>query len=109
MTISRPVVLAGWNTQNAPLLRITETVLDTGSPSRAPRPNSQAPPTLHNEVDPRGLRVVVRLHRAGVRALVVHIHILDLDAVLGLGVAQEDHAWVQAPLVIPGVEDGAAV
>lgn len=24
-------------------------------------------------------------------ALVVHVHILDLDAVLGLGVAQEDH------------------
>ena len=53
--------------------------------------------------------MVVRLHRAGVRALVVHVHVLDLDAVLGLGVAQEDHAGVQTPLVVPGVEDGAAV
>ena len=53
--------------------------------------------------------MVVRLHRAGVRALVIHVHVLDLDAVLGLGVAQENHSWVQAPLVIPSVEDGAAV
>lgn len=70
---------------------------------------SQAPPTLHNEVDPRRLGVVVRLHRAGVWALVIHIHVLDLNAVLGLGVAQEDHTWVQAPLVIPSIEDGATV
>lgn len=53
--------------------------------------------------------MVVRLHRAGVRALVIYVHVLDLDAVLGLGVAQENHAWVQAPLVIPSIEDGAAV
>lgn len=53
--------------------------------------------------------MVVRLHGAGVRALVVHVHILDLDAVLGLGVAKQDHAGVQAPLVIPRIEDGASV
>ena len=38
--------------------------------------------------------MVVRLHGTGVGALVVHVHVLDLDAVLGLGVAQEDHAGV---------------
>lgn len=53
--------------------------------------------------------MVVCLHRAGVRALVIHIHVLDLNAVLRLGVAQEDHARIQAPLVIPSIEDGAAV
>ena len=67
-------------------------VSDTGPPSH-PWPPPR-PPTLHDEVDAGCLGVVVRLHRAGVGALIVHIHILDLDAVLGLGVAQEDHAGV---------------
>ena len=58
----------------------------------ASTPSSQL--TLHDEVDAGGLGVVVRLHGAGVGALVVHVHVLDLDAVLGLGVAQEDHAGV---------------
>ena len=43
---------------------------------------------------PGGLRVVVCLYRAGIRALIVHIHILDLNAVLGLGVTQEDHTRI---------------
>lgn len=53
--------------------------------------------------------MVVCLHRAGVRALVVHVHILDHDAVLGRRVHQDDHSRVYGPLVIPGIEDGAAV
>ena len=65
--------------------------------------------TLHNEVDAGGLGVVVRLHRAGVGALIVHVHVLDHDAVLGRRVHQDDHTRVYGPLVIPGVEDGAAV
>ena len=60
-------------------------------------------------MDPGGLGVVVRLHGAGVRALVVHVHILDHDAVLGRRVHQDDHSRVYGPLVIPGIEDGAAV
>lgn len=72
-------------------------------------PPSQAAPTLYDEVDPRGLWMVVCLHRAGVGAFVVHIHVLDLNAVLGLGVAQENHTRIQAPLVIPSIENGAAV
>lgn len=63
-------------------------------PSHPLRPPSQAPPTLYNEVDPGGLRVVVCLHRAGIRALIIHIHILDLNAVLGLGVTQENHTRI---------------
>ena len=65
--------------------------------------------TLHDEVDTGGLGVVVRLHRAGIGALVVHVHVLDHDAVLGWRVHQDDHTRVYGPLVIPGVEDGAAV
>ena len=65
--------------------------------------------TLHDEVDTGGLGVVVRLHRAGIGALVVHVHVLDHDAVLGWRVHQDDHSRVYGPLVIPGVEDGAAV
>lgn len=53
--------------------------------------------------------MVVRLYRAGVWALIIYVHVLDFDTVLGLSVAQEDHTWVQAPLVIPSIEDGAAV
>ena len=53
--------------------------------------------------------MVVRLHRAGVRALVVHVHVLDHDAVLGWRVNQDDHTRVYGPLVVPGIEDGAAV
>ena len=67
------------------------------------------PPTLHDEVHPGGLGVVVRLHGAGVRALVVHVHVLDHDAVLGWRVNQDDHTRVYGPLVVPGVEDGATV
>lgn len=73
-------------------LRITVKVWNTGPPSH-PWPPPRLP-TLHDEVDAGGLGVVVRLHGAGVGALVVHVHVLDLDAVLGLGVAQEDHAGV---------------
>lgn len=65
--------------------------------------------TLHDEMDTRCLGVIVCLHGAGVGALIVHIHILDLDAVLGFGVGQEHHPRVQAPLVIAGIEDAAAV
>lgn len=53
--------------------------------------------------------MVVRLHRAGIGALIVHVHILDHDAVLGRRVHQDDHTRVYGPLVIPGIEDGAAV
>ena len=53
--------------------------------------------------------MVVRLHRAGIGALVVHIYVLDHDAVLGWRVYQDDHTRVYGPLVIPGIEDGAAV
>ena len=73
----------------------------------ASTPSSQL--TLHDEVDAGGLGVVVRLHGAGVGALVVHVHVLDHDAVLGRRVHQDDHTRVYGPLVIPGVEDGAAV
>lgn len=84
-------------------------MFNAGSPSCPFGLPRQALPTLHDEVNPRGLGVVVGLHRAGIWTLVIHVHVLDLDAVLGLGVAQEDHTWVQAPLVIPSIEDGAAV
>ena len=73
-------------------LRITVKVSDTGPPSHPWLAPSL--PTLHDEVDAGCLGVVVRLHGAGVGALIVHVHILDLDAVLGLHVAQEDHAGV---------------
>ena len=53
--------------------------------------------------------MVVRLHRAGIGALIIHVHVLDHDAVLGRRVHQDDHTGVYGPLVIPGVEDGAAV
>lgn len=67
------------------------------------------PLTLHDEMDARCLGVIVCLHRAGVGAFIIDIHILDLDAVLGFGVGQEHHPRVQAPLVIAGIEDAAAV
>ena len=88
-------------------LRITVKVSDTDPPSH-PWPPPRLP-TLHDEVDAGGLGVVVRLHRAGVGALIVHVHVLDHDAVLGRRVHQDDHTRVYGPLVIPGVEDGAAV
>lgn len=53
--------------------------------------------------------MVVGLHRAGVGALVIHVYVLDHDAVLGLGVDQNDYTRVYGPLVIPSVEDGTAV
>lgn len=53
--------------------------------------------------------MIVCLHGAGVGALIVHVHVVDLDAVLGFGVGQEHHPRVQAPLVIAGIEDAAAV
>lgn len=83
--------------------------MNTDIPSYPFRPPSQVPHTLYNEVDPGGLRVVVCLHRTSIRTLVIHIHILNLNAVLRLGVTQEDHTRIQAPLVIPGIEDGTAV
>lgn len=82
------------------------------SRKKSPKPNPSTNSlslTLHDEMDTRCLGVIVCLHGAGVGALIVHIHILDLDAVLGFGVGQEHHPRVQAPLVIAGIEDAAAV
>lgn len=82
----------------------------TRSQSTTPNPSSTSLPlTLHDEVDARCLGVIVCLHGAGVGALIVHVHVVDLDAVLGFGVGQEHHPRVQAPLVIAGIEDAAAV
>lgn len=53
--------------------------------------------------------MTVCLHRAGVGALIVYVHVVYLDAVLGLGVGQDDHTIVYRPLVIAGIQDGAAV
>ena len=53
--------------------------------------------------------MIVCLHGAGVGPFIVHVHVVDLDAVLGFGVGQEHHPRVQAPLVIAGIEDAAAV
>lgn len=53
--------------------------------------------------------MIVCLHGAGVGALIVYVHVVYLDAVLGLGVGQDDHAVVYRPLVIAGIQDGAAV
>ena len=53
--------------------------------------------------------MIVCLHGAGVGALIVHVHVVDLDAVLSLGVGEDDHAVVYRPLVIASVQDGAAV
>lgn len=64
---------------------------------------------MHDEVDTRSLGVIVCLHRAGVGALIVYVHVVYLDAVLGLGVGQDDHTVVYRPLVIAGIQDGAAV
>jgi len=66
-------------------------------------------PTLDDEMDARSLGVIVCLHGAGVGALIVDVHVVYLDAVLGLGVGEDDHAVVYRPLVIAGIEDGAAV
>jgi hypothetical protein len=107
ITMRKVCLLKGIN--RTQLLKIMEKFLNTTFHSYPFRSPSQAPPTLYNEVDPRGLWVVICLHRAGVWALVIHIHILDLNAVLGLGVAQEDNAGIQAPFVIPSIEDCAAV
>ena len=76
---------------------------------RSPDLQIQLELTLHDEVDPGSLGVVVCLHRAGVRALVIHVHVLDHDAILGWCVDQDDHTRVYGPLVTPSVEDGAAV
>lgn len=65
--------------------------------------------TLHNEVDPRRLGVIVRLHGAGVGALVVHVHTLYLDSVLRFGVGVKLHPRVQAPLVVASVKNGTPV
>lgn len=64
---------------------------------------------MHDEVDARCFGVIVCLHRAGVGPLIVHIHVVDLDAVLGFGVGEDDHAVVYRPLVIASIKDGAAV
>lgn len=53
--------------------------------------------------------MVVRLHGAGVRTLIVHVHVLDHDAILCRCVDQDDHTRVYGPLVISSIEDGAAV
>jgi len=78
--------------------------------STKPNPSTDSLPlTLDDEMDARCLGVIVCLHGAGVGALIVHVHVLDLDAVLGFGVGQEHHSGVQAPLVVAGIEDAAAV
>lgn len=53
--------------------------------------------------------MIVCLHGAGVGTFIIDIHIVYLDAVLGLGVGEDDHTVVYRPLVIAGIQDGAAV
>lgn len=73
------------------------------------QPQVQLSLTLHYEVNPGGFGVIVCLHRAGVWTFIIYIHILDHDAVLGRRVDQDDHSRVYGPLVIPSIEDCAAV
>lgn len=53
--------------------------------------------------------MIVCLHRASVWTFIIYIHILDHDTVLGRRVDQDDHSRVYGPLVIPSIEDCAAV
>ena len=57
-----------------------------------------------------GFGFLVGENRAGIRALVVNVHVHDLDAVLGDSrVLHQHHPRVQRPLISPGKQNRSAV
>ena len=65
--------------------------------------------TLDDKVDLRGLGLLFGLDGAGVGALVIHVHLLDAQAVLQLAFGHQVHPRVQGPLVGAGEDDVGAI